>query len=107
MGAFRLQHVLAKALLGQVFFGPLVTIVFFAAACLQTKEGLRALPGKIKSDLIAVQIAGLGFWPFVDFLSFTLVPVQCIPLFINAASFVWTIYLSFLSRRPSTDAKTL
>ena len=60
---------------------------------------LRALPGKIKSDLVAVQLTGVCFWPFVDFISFALIPVTYIPLFVNFASFVWTIILSLKSRR--------
>ena len=93
-----LRAILTKALLGQLIFGPLVTCVFFASACLQSAEGLRALPGKIRSDLLGVQAAGLGFWPFVDLVSYACLPVDYIPVFVNGASFVWTIFLSFKSR---------
>ena len=99
-----LKDILLKALLGQMFFGPLVTIVFFASACLQTTGGLRTLPAKIKSDLVAVQAAGLGFWPFVDLVSYSFIPVDYIPVFVNCASFLWTIFLSVKSR-VSKDAK--
>lgn len=93
-----LRAILTKALLGQLIFGPLVTCVFFASACLQSPEGLKALPGKIRSDLLGVQAAGLGFWPFVDLVSYACLPVDYIPVFVNGASFVWTIFLSFKSR---------
>ena len=92
-----LKEILTKALLGQIFFGPLVTIVFFAAACAQG-EGLKTLPAKIKADLLQVQIAGAGFWPFVDLISYAFIPIAYIPLFVNCASFVWTIFLSLKSR---------
>jgi len=92
------KEILSKAALGQLLFGPLVTIVFFAAACLQSDEGLGALPGKIKNDLVAVQLAGVSFWPIVDIVSFSLIPVAYIPLFVNFASFIWTIFLSLKSR---------
>ena len=97
-----LKEILSKAMLGQIFFGPLVTIVFFAAACAQG-EGLKTLPAKIKNDLLAVQVAGLGFWPFVDFISFALVPIAYIPLFVNGASYVWTICLSLKSRKAKKE----
>ena len=93
-----LRAILTKALLGQLIFGPLVTCVFFASACLQSPEGLKALPWKIRSDLLGVQAAGLGFWPFVDLVSYACLPVDYIPVFVNGASFVWTIFLSFKSR---------
>ena len=92
-----LKEILTKALLGQIFFGPLVTIVFFAAACAQG-DGLSTLPAKIKADLLQVQIAGAGFWPFVDLISYAFIPIAYIPLFVNCASFVWTIFLSLKSR---------
>ena len=93
-----LPFVLAKTGLGQIFFGPLVTCVFFASACFQADRSLRQLPRKIRKDLLAVQVAGLGYWPFVDLISYSLIPVIYIPVFINLASFIWTIYLSIQSR---------
>uniref|UniRef100_A0A7S3JT70 Protein Mpv17 n=1 Tax=Aureoumbra lagunensis TaxID=44058 RepID=A0A7S3JT70_9STRA len=91
-----IPHIIGKAALGQLFFGPLVTCVFFAAACLQTKQNLFK---KVKRDLIPVQLAGIGYWPFVDLISFSLIPIDYIPVFINFASFIWTIFLSYKARR--------
>ncbi|EGB08673.1 hypothetical protein AURANDRAFT_5477, partial [Aureococcus anophagefferens] len=93
-----LRAILTKALLGQLIFGPLVTCVFFASARVPGRETKIALPGKIRSDLLGVQAAGLGFWPFVDLVSYACLPVDYIPVFVNGASFVWTIFLSFKSR---------
>ena len=101
-----LPHIIGKAALGQCIFGPLVTCVFFASACLQTEGSLRSLPRKIQKDLLPVQLAGLGYWPFVDIISFSLIPLDYIPLFINLASFIWTIFLSLKSRhqlKPSSS----
>lgn len=94
-----LKHVLAKAALGQLIFGPIFTCLFFAVACVQSGAGIRALPQKIRSDLMPAQIAGCCYWPFVDLISFSLIPVPWIPLFINGASFIWTIYLSLMTRK--------
>lgn len=98
-----LLDIVVKAALGQIFFGPLVTCVFFAAACYQQDRSLRHLPAKIKRDLIPVQIAGSGFWPFVDLVSYSYIPIEYIPLFINVASFVWTIFLSLKSRTSASN----
>lgn len=100
-----LLDIVIKAALGQIFFGPLVTCVFFAAACYQQDRSLRQLPAKIKRDLLAVQIAGSGFWPFVDLVSYSYIPIDYIPLFINLASFVWTIYLSLKSRSSTPSSR--
>ena len=96
-----LVSTLQKALLGQIFFGPTFTCVFFAAGMIQTGT---FTPGawlsKIKSDLFGIWASGLCYWPLVDFVSYKVIPVQWIPLFVNAASFIWTILLSLVSNKP-------
>jgi protein Mpv17 len=95
-----LLSTLQKAALGQIFFGPTFTCVFFGAGMIES--GSFSLGGwieKIKNDLPGVWASGLGYWPLVDFISYKVVPVQWIPLFVNFASFVWTIYLSLVANR--------
>jgi len=87
-----------KALLGQVIFGPVFTCIFFASSLLQNNSfTVRNWVAQIKKDLPAVWLSGLGYWPLVDVISFSLIPIQFIPLFINIASFIWTVYLSLVS----------
>lgn len=91
---------LQKAALGQLIFGPAFTSVFFGAGMIQAGSfSVGAWLQKVKNDLPAVWASGLGFWPFVDFISYKVIPVQWIPLFVNFCSFVWTIYLSIVSNR--------
>jgi protein Mpv17 len=95
-----LLYTLQKAALGQIFFGPAFTCVFFGAGMIE--NGTFSIGGwvdKIKNDLPGVWASGLGFWPLVDFVSYKVVPVQWIPLFVNFCSFIWTIYLSSVANR--------
>jgi len=95
-----LLSTLQKAALGQIFFGPTFTAVFFGAGMIQSGSfSLGAWLSKIKTDLPGVWASGLGYWPLVDFISYKVVPVQWIPLFVNFCSFVWTIYLSLVANR--------
>lgn len=96
-----LRATLIKTLLGQVIFGPAITCVFFASSCVAAGglAGLSALPAKIRADFWGVQVAGVGFWPFVDLVSFRFLRTAYIPLFANACSFVWTVYLSLQAAR--------
>ncbi len=90
-----LVSALQKAILGQIFFGPAFTAVFFGAGMARTGEfTLVGWMEKVRTDLPGVWRAGLGYWPLVDFVSYKVVPVRWIPLFVNFCSFVWTIYLS-------------
>jgi len=95
-----LVSTLQKAALGQIFFGPTFTCVFFGAGMIQSGSfSLGAWFTKVREDLPAVWASGLGYWPLVDFISYKVVPVQWIPLFVNFCSFVWTIYLSLVANR--------
>ena len=97
-----LASTLQKAALGQVIFGPSFTCVFFAVALMQAGEfSIGNWVSKIKKDLPGAWLSGTAFWPLVDLISFSVVPMQFIPLFINLCSFVWTIYLSMVANRSS------
>jgi len=99
-----LVSTLLKTLLGQVIFGPIFTCIFFASALLQDKTfTVQKWVSQIKTDLPGVWVSGVGFWPLVDMVSYSLVPVRFIPLFINMASFVWTIYLSMVANNSAKE----
>ena len=61
--------------------------------------GLAKWPSKIKQDLLPTWASGLCYWPFVDLLVYSFLPIVWIPLAYNFASFVWTIYLSIQASR--------
>ena len=89
-----LVSTIQKAALGQLFFGPTFTCIFFATGLMQS--GQFSLPNwwrKVRSDLPGAWLAGAGFWPLVDLISFSLIQPQFIPLFVNLCSLVWTTYL--------------
>ena len=97
-----LRATLLKTLFGQLGFGPAVTCVFFAAFLVKDlglAAGIAKLPSKIRQDLFVTWTSELCFWPFVDLICYSLVPVRWIPLGYNAANFLWTIYLSLQAAR--------
>jgi protein Mpv17 len=101
-----LVSTLQKALLGQLLFGPSFTCIFFAAYLIQAKQfTVKSWIQKIKKDLPGAWISGSAFWPLVDLISYSVVPVKFIPLFINLCSFVWTVYLSMVANRLSSEKK--
>ena len=95
---------LIKAFLGQLLFGPAFTTIFFAAGMIQSKSfSFTGWINKIKNDLPKVAASGAGFWMPVSFVSYKFIPQEWIPLFTNLCSFVWTVYLSLVSNRKSTQ----
>ena len=100
-----LVSTLQKAAMGQAFFGPFFTCIFFASILWQARQfTIQNWLQKIRCDLPGAWLAGLGYWPLVDLLSYSLVPVQYIPLFINVCSLIWTIYLSIVANRSSSSS---
>lgn len=95
-----LVSTLQKAVMGQVFFGPSFTCVFFAVSLLQAGSfSLKDWASKIRRDLPGAWLAGAGFWPLVDLVSYSVIPKNYIPLFVNMCSLVWTVYLSLVANR--------
>ena len=91
--------------MGQLLFGPSFTCIFFATSLIQTGNfTLGNWMRKMKSDLFGAWLAGVGFWPLVDLVSYSLVPKRYIPLFINVMSLVWNIYLSIVANRKAKTA---
>ena len=91
---------LQKAALGQLIFGPSFTCIFFATSLMQSGSfSLQNWARKIKNDLPGAWLAGAGFWPLVDVVSYSVVPIDFIPLFVNLCSLVWTVYLSLLANK--------
>ncbi|KAI2497282.1 hypothetical protein MHU86_17201 [Fragilaria crotonensis] len=90
---------LQKAGLGQLIFGPTFTCIFFASALLQSGNfTMQTWFRKIKNDLPGAWAAGLGFWPLVDLVSYSMVALNGFH-FINVCSLVWTIYLSGVANK--------
>jgi protein Mpv17 len=101
-----LFSILQKAALGQMFFGPSFTCIFFATGLLQSGTfSLGNWVRKIRQDLPGAWLAGASFWPLIDLVSFSLVPQKWIPLFVNMASLVWTIYLSTIANRGTKTSR--
>lgn len=95
-----LVSTLQKATLGQLLFGPSFTCIFFATSLLQA--GTFSIGNwfhKIKNDLPSAWLAGIGFWPLVDLVSYSVISKEYIPLFVNVCSFLWTIFLSIVANR--------
>jgi protein Mpv17 len=91
---------LYKAVLGQLIFGPSFTSIFFAVSLLQSGDfSFKSWIQKIKSDLPGAWLAGVGYWPIVDLISYSVIPIKLIPLFVNMASLVWTVYLSLVANK--------
>jgi len=102
-----LVSTLGKAGLGQVIFGPVFNILYFAIGLIQANRFSRNnLMRKIINDLPNVMKSGVFFWPLVDLVCFTLIPEHFILLFVNFCSFLWTIYLAGVANANNNNSGT-
>ncbi|XP_076919267.1 uncharacterized protein LOC143579999 [Bidens hawaiensis] len=86
-----------KLIVGQIFYGPSCTAVFFIYnAFLQGESGIE-ISLRLKRDLLPTLTGGLMYWPVCDFFTYKIIPVHLQPLVNSSFSFMWTIYLTYMA----------
>ncbi|GMI10792.1 hypothetical protein TrRE_jg3083 [Triparma retinervis] len=88
----------------QVFLDQTIGVALFFPAYFYVYEACEALfafrrpmpsvaTSKIRADLGSILVNQYKVWPFINFVSFSMVPEQLRVLFSNLASVFWNIYL--------------
>lgn len=93
---------LARMAADQVIFAPTSLVGFLCAISFMEHgagaDGLAAAKAKLHS-FVPIMKANYLCWPLIMFLNFKLVPPQLNLPVVNAASFFWSIYLSFAANK--------
>ncbi|XP_015866897.3 uncharacterized protein LOC107404462 [Ziziphus jujuba] len=88
---------LKKMAMGQMLYGPVMTVVFFSTnAHLQGENGAEIV-ARLKRDLLPTMISGAMYWPLCDFITFRFIPVHLQPLVSNSFSYLWTVYITYMA----------
>ncbi|XP_031260699.1 protein SYM1-like isoform X1 [Pistacia vera] len=88
---------LKKIAMGQLLYGPFMTVVFLSVnAGLQGENG-EEIVARLKRDLLPTMINGVMYWPLCDFITFRFIPVHLQPLVSNSFSYLWTIYITYMA----------
>ncbi|XP_017643543.1 uncharacterized protein LOC108484316 [Gossypium arboreum] len=88
---------LKKMAMGQLLYGPTMTVVFFSLnARLQGESGDEII-SRLKRDLLPTMLNGIMYWPFCDFITFRFIPVHLQPLVSNSFSYLWTVYMTYMA----------
>ena len=105
--ATRPAKVLVSMLISETMFN-----LYFACTLLFCFEFIRTM--SVDSSLKEVELKvwsafwnSMKFWPFVNIVSFSVVPVHFRPLFINFFSIIWQTYLSYVSNNKPVDLSAL
>eukprot|EP00927_Polykrikos_kofoidii_P067330 TRINITY_DN62830_c0_g1_i1.p1 TRINITY_DN62830_c0_g1~~TRINITY_DN62830_c0_g1_i1.p1 ORF type:complete len:213 (+),score=25.70 TRINITY_DN62830_c0_g1_i1:131-769(+) len=94
---FSPANVMKRLVVDGIFAMPLVNGLFFPFMALLEGEGLEVAAQRYKAKIIPMLQSAYSFWPFVNLLSFSLVPLRHRVHCGNAASLIWTIYMSWLN----------
>ncbi|KAL4317797.1 hypothetical protein GQ457_18G016050 [Hibiscus cannabinus] len=69
-----------KMAMGQLIFGPFMTVVFFSLNARLQGESGEEIVSRLKRDLLPTMRNGVMYWPFCDFITFRFIPVHLQPL---------------------------
>ncbi|KAJ8284011.1 hypothetical protein COCON_G00028610 [Conger conger] len=87
------RMVLRKVILDQTISSPIATSAFYTGMSLL--EGKDDIFQDWREKFLNTYKTGLMYWPFVQFLNFTLVPLYLRTTFTGGCAFVWAIFLCF------------
>ncbi|XP_058191170.1 protein sym-1-like [Rhododendron vialii] len=88
---------LKKIVMGQILFGPAMTVIFFSVNAALQGENAAEITARLKRDLLPTMINGVLYWPICDFVTFKFIPVQLQPLVSNSFSYLWTVYMTYMA----------
>ncbi|KAK8558665.1 hypothetical protein V6N13_098310 [Hibiscus sabdariffa] len=86
-----------KMAMGQLIFGPFMTVVFFSLNARLQGESGEEIVSRLKRDLLPTMRNGVMYWPFCDFITFRFIPVHLQPLVSNSFSYLWTVYMTYMA----------
>eukprot|EP01126_Amoeba_proteus_P013674 TRINITY_DN15867_c0_g2_i1.p1 TRINITY_DN15867_c0_g2~~TRINITY_DN15867_c0_g2_i1.p1 ORF type:complete len:195 (-),score=12.81 TRINITY_DN15867_c0_g2_i1:187-771(-) len=87
---------LQKVLVDQLFFAPFVILpIFSVSMSLLNGKGFGGSLQSLKTEWTSLVKLNWSLWPAVQFLNFTLVPVQHQVGFVSLGSFVWGVMVSW------------
>ncbi|GMI83699.1 hypothetical protein like AT2G14860 [Hibiscus trionum] len=86
-----------KMAMGQLVFGPFMTVVFFSLNARLQGESGEEIVSRLKRDMLPTMLNGVMYWPFCDFITFRFIPVHLQPLVSNSFSYLWTVYMTYMA----------
>ncbi|KAM7474734.1 hypothetical protein LguiB_021977 [Lonicera macranthoides] len=92
-----LNATLKKIIMGQIIYGPIMTVVFFSLNAGLQGESRSEIIARLRRDLIPTMLSGVMYWPLCDFITFRFIPVHLQPLVSNSFAFLWNVYLTYMA----------
>jgi len=91
-----IKHAVLKAYLEQILFAPLGQTQFYLGITLLEGKPWKDCVQEWKDKLIPTWKVSVWFWPFIQIINFGYVPERNRVVVVSCASFVWTVFLSYM-----------
>lgn len=89
-----IRAVLGKTAADTLLFSPFFLVLFFSGMAIMNGGGMEEVKGDLRAKVPATWVACCNFWPFINIVSFSVVPPPLRVLFINGISVFWVAFLS-------------
>lgn len=98
------------ALVGQIFldaiiFSPFTVSGYFALRSILEGSGLQGIREKLTTRLFTTVLGAWKFWPAVNVINFSIVPIPYRVLYMNVLSVFWSGYLTFVNSKKISTKK--
>ncbi|KDR14760.1 protein Mpv17 isoform X2 [Zootermopsis nevadensis] len=88
-----------KVAADQLVAAPVILCTVMSSVSLMEGHNVEQTKEKLKNDYFEVLLTNYKVWPLVQFLNFSLVPVNFQVLLVQAVAIFWNSYLSFKSHK--------
>lgn len=100
-----IKNAIQKSLVEQVTYGPFaMSVFFFSMEYMETRSVERA-KHEVQVKFLPTYQIGLCFWPIFQTLNFAFIPERNRVVAVSCASFLWTIFLSYMKQMDEERAK--
>ena len=96
-----LKTLCAKVCLDQFVFSPVSIAVFFTANSLMEGKKYDEIKLKLKKTYTTALLNNWKLWPAVQFINFSIVPVNYQSIVVNTVALGWNSYMSSLNKSAS------
>lgn len=102
------RTVMLKLFLDQIFFAPVVISGYLTVRGILERKTEHEISAQLQEKVTVATRAAWQFWPFVNLIAFSVVPVMYRVLFGNFCAIFWNAKLSLISSQTShaTEAKS-
>lgn len=101
-----IQGLVLRLVLDALIFSPITIAGFFTANSLIQGKSLAVIQEKLSTKWKNAVYAAWSFWPVVNIVNFSMIPLSFRVLYSNIMALIWTGYLSYVNNQKMSKLRT-